>query len=70
MDQYLPADEVGYQSDILFATIYNKLQDMSIVDYDRITILQKFYIKFAQTDSHILQLKKWLMKEDPTISAR
>ena len=70
MDQYLPADEVGYQSDILFTTIYNKLQDMSIVDYDRITILQKFYIKFAQTDSHILQLKKWLMKEDPTISAR
>lgn len=43
---------------------------MSIVDYDRITILQKFYIKFAQTDAHVLQLKKWLMKEDITILAR
>ena len=70
MDHYLSSDEIGYQSDILFAKIYNKLQDMSITDYDRITILQKFYIKFAQTDSHILQLKKWLMKEDATISAR
>ena len=35
---------------------------MSITDYDRITILQKYYIKFAITDQHILQIKKWLMK--------
>ena len=70
MNHYLTNDQIGYQADILFAKIYNELQDMSIQDYDRITILQKFYIKFAQTDAHILQLKKWLMKEDPTISAR
>lgn len=70
MSHYITGEEMDDQSNILFDALYRELQDMGITDYDRVTILQKFYIKYAITDAHKLQLKKWLMKEDPTIAAR
>lgn len=46
------------------------MQDLSITNEDRLTALQKFYIKFAHTSAQVLKLKDYLFGDDPTLRTR
>jgi aminopeptidase N len=70
LSDYAPREQLLAHSETISAACYKKLQDMSISDDDLITTLQRHYIRFAETEQKVLQLRKWVMKEDPTIEAR
>ena len=70
LNNYTTLDEKHTHSNVIFSLCYKQLQDMSITSPDRITLLEKFYIRFAQTDVQIVRLKDWLMDEDATLTNR
>jgi len=58
------------ETTVIFDAIYEKLQDETIVDVDKLEVLYKNLLKYAQTDAQILKLKDWIMGDDPTLAGR
>ena len=56
------------QKTLIFDAIYKSLQDIKIIDKDRIFYLFRHYIGFACTDDQALQLKNALLNADPLLS--
>jgi hypothetical protein len=67
---YTTEEEREVQSTVLFDAIYKKLQDLSITNEDRLTAYQKFFIKFAHTNDQVVELKDYLLGDDPTLKTR
>lgn len=58
------------QCELVFEAIYKELTKETLTNYDRVTVLTKHWVNFAQNDYQILRLKDFLMKEDPSLAGR
>lgn len=58
------------QTTVIFEEIYSRLQDKSLTNIDRLEVLYKNFLKYAQNDDQILKLKDWIMGNDTTLEGR
>ena len=70
ISNYSTGDTKNNQFDSIFQAIYRKMQESSVTHNDRLQVLFKNFVKFAQTDTQILKLKDWIMGDDPSLEGR
>lgn len=70
LSYYLDSDNMKTQTTVIFEEIYSRLQDKSLTNIDRLEVLYKNFLKYAQNDDQILKLKDWIMGNDTTLEGR
>lgn len=70
LNNFVSTDDKAVHTETIYQALYKKLQDSGITDPDRVTVLEKFLIRYSHLDSQIVRLKDWLLGDDVTLASR